>query len=191
MSEWWKRWRDWLGSVRGAARETPATPAEARQPQSASADVCVRVRRGDHFQAIAFWLVKDADGYPPDEVEFLWCEPLPGGTHYRIDNVPFYAKGVAVNDVVKTQKGAVRNYFTGVVTPGGHSTIRVIFHDRSKIAELRAKLSRIGVHGEEGPVDILHAFDVPPTVVLSEVQKLLQEGEDAELWTYQEACLGQ
>lgn len=191
MSEWWNKWKDRLGLGSHAA-EDAHDPVAGRAEAPPANPTCTRTRRGDNYVAIAFWLVKDEDDYPPDEVEFLWCELLPNGHHYRIDNVPFYAKGVAVNDVIKTQKGAERRYFTGVVKTGGHSTIRVIFFDKSRIAEVRARMQEWGCPGEEGPVDILYAFDVRPTVALEPIKEYcLWEGERSEAWTFQEACLGQ
>jgi hypothetical protein len=41
---------------------------------------------------VFFRLQKDADGYPPFEIESLWARPV-GPDRYELDNIPFFATG--------------------------------------------------------------------------------------------------
>lgn len=64
----------------------------------------------ENFKKISFELEPDADGYPPDRRESLWASEEEIGL-YRIDNIPFYAKGISSGDVVAvvaTEAVAVR-----------------------------------------------------------------------------------
>jgi hypothetical protein len=38
------------------------------------------------------------DGYPPEEWEGLWAAPF-GAEHFKIDNIPFYAKNLSCDDI--------------------------------------------------------------------------------------------
>jgi hypothetical protein len=71
---------------------------------------------------VLFRLEKDEDGYPPEEVESLWGFLRKDGI--ELDNIPFFAKGVALGDVVAARKapdGALE--FQSVVRRG--DTVRI------------------------------------------------------------------
>jgi hypothetical protein len=73
---------------------------------------------------IWFRISKDADGYPSQEWEQLYAWPTTEG--YQLDNVPFFARGIAVGDVViasKTEEGWLG--FDRVAKRSGHSTFRI------------------------------------------------------------------
>ena len=48
---------------------------------------------------ICFPLEPDEDGWPPVTAETLWAVELGGGL-FRLDNIPFYARGVSDGDTV-------------------------------------------------------------------------------------------
>src|SRR4051794_37589642 len=62
--------------------------------------------------------------------ENLWAEVL-GSDRFRIDNVPFYAYGVSLGDVVRADEIDGRLVFRDVVARSGHSTYRVLVKDRA------------------------------------------------------------
>src|SRR3954451_9133024 len=75
---------------------------------------------------VRFALERDQDGWPPAESEGLWAEPVEGGL-YRIDNTPWFARGVAADDLVEAQpdvEGML--WFIQVRKPGGRTVVRVI-----------------------------------------------------------------
>lgn len=123
------------------------------------------------------------------DIETVWAIPVEGG--YKVDNIPFYARGVACNDVVSAESGEdeVLRY-TGPSVPSGHSTVRLWFADASTVAPVREQLRAMGCSSE---VDLprLVAVDVPPTVPYPSVRKYLDKQEAAGVLEYEEACLGQ
>lgn len=125
------------------------------------------------------------------EIESVWAVPVAGG--YQIDNIPFYARGVAFGDVVSAEKdsdGMLR--FDALIQPSGHSTVRLWFakgkeHD---VASIRQSLREMGCASELSDLARLIAVDVPLSVPYEKVRNFLDEGERGGLFEYEEACLG-
>ena len=139
---------------------------------------------------IFFNLEQDEDGYPPASVESLWALPVGEGL-FKIDNIPFFATGIAVDDIVSaTLEGEVLQY-SDVVQPSGHSTLRVIVYDESQVAEVRALFKQMGCSTELSHIPGLIAIDVPPSVSLDVLKPVLDEGRAKDRWDYEEACLAE
>ena len=77
--------------------------------------------------------------WPPVSVETLWVAAL-GDGHFRIDNIPFFVRDIAVDDVVvgKSGQGGLLR-FVRKFASGGHSTIWVISHDQEAQQSLRPR----------------------------------------------------
>ncbi len=121
------------------------------------------------------------------DVEGIWAIPTPNG--HRIDNVPFYAKGLACNDEISAALDADGMlHFVELLTPSGHSTVRLWFANESDVQLVRDTLRIMGCSSE---LDLsrLVAVDIPPTVSYSHVQKYLERQESAGILEYEEACL--
>ncbi|AEI64121.1 DUF4265 domain-containing protein [Corallococcus macrosporus] len=142
----------------------------------------------DNRVKVIFELERDEDDYPPADSEGLWARPLGEGL-YQLDNVPFFAKGVACEDVVSAEDVGGELLFQEVVRPSGHATLRLIVHDEEDVPAVKALLEEHGCAVERSHVPGLISVDVPPTVPLDTLKPLLDEGEDAERWGYEEACL--
>lgn len=143
----------------------------------------------DGAEKVVFRLEPDESGWPPASAEGLWAWPLGAGRH-RLDNIPFFARGVGVDDIVTAERGADGQlWVTGVAERAGHSTIRVIARDDEGIEALRSELRGLGCSSEAYRRYRLIAVDVPPGVDLAAVRALLAEGEDAGRWGYEEAHL--
>lgn len=134
---------------------------------------------------VLFRLQKDEDGYPPIEVESLWGIRRSEGI--ELDNVPFFAKGVALGDIVKTTTagdGALE--FESVVRRGGHSTYRILLlkkypdDPRRTMDELIAK--GLSVEEDAG----LLAVDLPPEIPLGPIRDFLFDGIDSGRWEVEE-----
>lgn len=123
------------------------------------------------------------------EVESVWAIPEEEG--YRLDNIPFYARGFAWGDLVAASPdadGLLR--CTGLVAASGHSTIRLWFSDARDVQMIRNELRSMRCDSE---LDLprLVAVDVPPDVPYSQVRDYLDKEESAGVFEYEEGCLGQ
>lgn len=121
--------------------------------------------------------------------ESLWATPT-GEGRYRLENTPFYALGVSYMDTVTAREDHGSWVFTGVATRGGHSTYRVIPRATLEIVTTHwAPLHAAGCTYEEGARG-LRAVDVPPQSDVSEVYRLLEAGEAAGVWYFEEGHCG-
>lgn len=123
------------------------------------------------------------------ELESVWAVPVTGG--YRLDNIPFYARGFAWGDIVSATPdpdGVLR--CTGLVTASRHSTIRLWFADSSNVQKVRDELKAMGCDSE---LDLarLVAVDVPPEASYGRIRDYLDDKERAGAFEYEEGCLGQ
>ena len=137
---------------------------------------------------ISIALEKDEDDYPPADFESLWAISLGGGL-YKVENIPFFAMGIALGDVVsaKPEQGFLR--FKDVVQPSRHKTMRVIIYDKREVPAARELLKKQGCDVEQSHIPGLISVDVPPAVSLPELRQILDEGEAQERWGYEEAWL--
>jgi Domain of unknown function (DUF4265) len=126
--------------------------------------------------------------------ESMWGERL-SSNEFRICNVPFFAYGISIDDVVAVAESPEGLVLDRVLKRSGHSTFRVVV-DKSvseeQFAELWKPLSSLGCSYEsyDEPRDVrLFAIDVPPSARLDEVTLRLQAGEDKGVWEYEEGFL--
>jgi hypothetical protein len=110
---------------------------------------------------------------------------------YEIDNIPFFAKEVALGDLIAAEadKDGLL-WFTKVIRPSRHSTIRLWFEHVDDVAETRELLRVMGCASEVSDLPRLVAVDVPHGVPYERVRAFLEDGEAAGKFEYQEACLG-
>ena len=132
----------------------------------------------------------DPGSWHGNATERLWAEPL-GNDRFRIRNTPFYVFGVSNDDVVLAADVERQTVFSRVVLRSGHSTyrLRLEAHDLSASSFVQGwtPLQELGCSYEEGPV---LAVDVPPAADIYAVYELLQAGEDAGVWEFEEGHCG-
>jgi hypothetical protein len=133
------------------------------------------------------------DDWPPVRTENLWARPV--GDGYELENIPWFARGVALGDRVRAERDG-----EGVLTVrekiawSGRYTIRLIPTGdgpaREQIQEIVAAFSLLGADCEGGlPGFRIVALNVPPTARLSEIKALLREGEADGRWGWEEGCV--
>lgn len=123
------------------------------------------------------------------DIESIWAVPTTHG--YRIDNIPFYAKGVAYDDeiiAVPGEDGMLR--FIELRSPGGHSTIRLWFANKADVKPVREALRAMDCSSELD-LNRLVAVDIPPTVPYARVRAYLEQQEVAGVLEFEEGCIGQ
>lgn len=142
--------------------------------------------------------VKLAVNLPPSDwhsyaLETMWAEPL-GGDRYRLQNVPFYAYGVSFDDVLRAKQIGGQLLVQAVVERSGHSTYRVFLsqgvkHGDASFEQSWQPLHEIGVTYEQAN-DRLFAIDIPASTDIYRAYELLQRGEEAGVWDFEEAHCG-
>lgn len=139
---------------------------------------------------ILFELERDEEGYPPASAETLWAIKAGDGL-FKIDNIPFFVLGIAVDDIVSAvpEEGAFR--FKEVVHPSGHSTVRVVVYEPSDVSAARELFKQLGCSTEQSHLPRLFAIDVPPSVSLDTLREVLDAGKRQDRWGYEEACLAE
>jgi hypothetical protein len=145
---------------------------------------------------VTIHLVKDDSDYPPADFEHVWARMVGAGL-YKLDNIPFFARGLRVGDVfLANAKNDEELLFSHVVRASDHSTIRVIVFREStdsrpleeRVSILRSTLSQLGCSTELSHLPGLIAVDIPPTAKLSSITQILSDGEATGLWEYEEAA---
>jgi hypothetical protein len=120
----------------------------------------------------------------------MWAELVSPG-QYRLRNVPFYARGVSIEDVVHARFDGDALVFSSVAARGGHSTYRLFVDGGIESAEFRLwwkRLETLGCSFEQA--DRLLAVDVPPSADVHEVYRVFEQGEHAKVWDFQEGHFG-
>lgn len=92
----------------------------------------------DKKTRVLFKLVQDEDGYPPISVESIWTTRHSGG--FVIDNIPFYAYGVAPGDLISVKSINDETWFDELLKIQGASVFRAFFKKRIEIEKFRTDL---------------------------------------------------
>jgi hypothetical protein len=123
----------------------------------------------------------------------MWAQKV-SDNRYRLRNSPYFARGVSFEDVVFAELDPQEELiFTGVSLRSGHSTYRIILKvelDSLQFREHWAPLEKDGCTFE-GAREKLLAVDVPPRADIYGVYALLQRGENAGAWEFEEGHCGQ
>lgn len=132
-------------------------------------------------------LEKDAEDYPPYDYEELWGTPSGEGL-FRIENIPFFARGLARGDIVSAVNEQDQLRFQEVVESSGHSTIRLLVRREESVPSI---VERFESHGCDCEITFgkLVALDVPPSVPLDALLEKLDLGFAQSEWEYEEACI--
>ena len=141
-------------------------------------------------EAVEIWfeIEKDSDGYPESQKwEQLYAWPVDGG--FQLDNVPFFAKNVAVGDIVEatqTDEGWYR--FGRVLKTGGHSAFRIWLAPamQARCATIIAEIRNMGGQAEV-TLERLIGIDAAPEVE-EVIWNYLEEGRHRGDWEVQVGC---
>lgn len=121
------------------------------------------------------------------QVESVWATKE--GEYYRINNIPFLASNIALNDLIKAEEDEGALYFDELIEASGHSAIQIVFFDESRIPITGKDLENMGCTWEGSHLKNLISVDVPADVNYVLVKEYLDKGEVTGVWSYKEACL--
>jgi hypothetical protein len=139
---------------------------------------------------VLFKLTRDAAGYPPADVEGVWAQETEDGG-FVIDNIPFFTRQATLADVVTVVQSGVELFYDSTRTRSGNSLLRVVFFDAHDPSSLRSALAALGCSTEQSHLRSLISVNVPSTVPIEEVRRLLDDGCNKGFWDYEEAILRQ
>src|SRR5438034_801568 len=127
--------------------------------------------------------------WPSIKSERLWAEELNPG-EYLIRNSPFYMYGISAGDIVYARNVDGILTFVGIASRGGHSTYRILLKPSQSIEapeflNVWKPLEGIGCTYELAKSRWL-AVDVPPETDIFAAYRLLEKGEGAGVWTFEE-----
>ena len=136
-----------------------------------------------------FFVLDVRDGWPPVAVETLWVSQV-GGDTYEVENIPFFAKDVALGDLVAGRLREDRTLeFVGVVQRGGHSTLRVICLEQEHVNRVAGKLHDVGCAIERSPFPRMFAIDVPSATFVPAAHRILKALRGRGVLEYEDAYL--
>lgn len=131
------------------------------------------------------------DDWHSQKSETLWASHL-GGNKYKIENVPFYVKGVSFGDIVNVSENNGELVFQSMATKSGHSTYRIILMPESTtelFQEYWRPMQVIGCTYEKAS-DNLYSIDVPFSTDIHRAYNLLEQGELSQVWDFEEGDCG-
>jgi Domain of unknown function (DUF4265) len=128
---------------------------------------------------------KDDDG--SYKVESVWATKE--GDYYRINNIPFLATNIALNDVVSAEEDDGALYFDKLIEPSGHSAVQMVIYDEKEVMQIGKELEQLGCTWEGSHIKTLISIDIPKEVSYTAVKQYLDKGEKDGRWSYKEACL--
>ncbi|MEU6713633.1 DUF4265 domain-containing protein [Nonomuraea sp. NPDC046802] len=133
------------------------------------------------------------DGWPPARIERLWAIRV-GDDRARLDNIPFFARGFALGDVVAVapdEDGVL--WVKQAVEYSGNCTIRIIPAEGGRRVEVRQAVldafAPFGVKGEGIEQFGLIALDVPSAADIPAVKRFVIQGSEEGRWHYEEGCV--
>ena len=127
------------------------------------------------------------DFFDEPGVESAWAKKVELG--YQLDNILFYAKNYALNDIIEAKEIDGVLYADELIQESGHSTVRVLLDNTEDVQSLRTELESMGCSTELSNLPKLVALDIPPEISYSHIQGYLDRGMEDGKWEYQEAAI--
>ena len=138
------------------------------------------------FVKIAFRLPDPEDGFPPADVETMWARPLEDGT-FAVENTPFFFSGIGFGDVVRTVEIDGIRWFTEIVKPSGHGTIRIVMQREEEQSRIVQIVRDLGFSIEVSHIPTYFAIDVCGDNI-ARLLTVLRTAHEAEDLDFDEGC---
>jgi hypothetical protein len=128
------------------------------------------------------------DDWPPVAREDIPCNQVAEG-QYRLRGIPFYARAVARDDVVKASPRNGRLEFIEVCDRAEAATVRAIVRDESRVAAVRKALGFLGCDTAVNDLVKLVAIHVPSFVPYGPIRDYLEAQSREGVLSYEASCL--
>lgn len=132
--------------------------------------------------------LEQVDGWPPVKYEEIPCTPIAEG-QYRLRGIPFYARAVARDDVVKASPRNGRLEFIEVCDRAEAATVRAIVYDLANVATVRKALGFLGCDTATNDLGKLVAIHVPSFVPYGPIRDWLEGQAKEGILGYEASCL--
>lgn len=120
-------------------------------------------------------------------VESVWA--VKEDNYYRIKNIPFFAPGIAYDDLVSIEEEDGDLYFDEIIKESGNSTLHVIIFDEANQKLVTDKFESMNCGWEGSHQKNYISVNVPKEVNYNIVKGYLHHGRETNLFDYKEACL--
>jgi len=136
-------------------------------------------------------LPEEGPTWPPFSSELIFVERTGAGSQGQVRSIPFFARGIAYDDVVHFRLDREREELVcdGVVRPSGHSTLRILLRDDGAAGRVAALLREFGCEWEVTTIDSHWAVDVPPSTPYAALRQQLVELNTADVIGVEEAAV--
>ena len=122
--------------------------------------------------------------------EIIWANKISDDI-YEVDNIPFFSPNISYKDLIKVEKDSGLLYFEELFKPSGHSTIQIVFFDKSKAEGILKKLENFGCKWEGFENKLYYSVDIPPNMNYSKIKSFLDEAHKKGILDFKEACLSE
>ena len=133
-----------------------------------------------------------SDTLEQDTVEKMWAIIVDREKGlYKLDSIPFYAKSLAIGDILQAQYDESEQAFVleDIVEFSGHSTVQVVVMNAAVPTEdIRTIFHNLGCSTEK-QIDRYFAIDIPVDLDYKPIKQKLKELQDHGTIDYGEACL--
>lgn len=117
--------------------------------------------------------------------EAIWVKPV--GEYYQVDNIPFFAPNIAIDDIISVEEEDGFLHFEELISRSGHSTVQIVMLDVIEKDRI-IKQIEIFMCPWEGFGQII-AIDIPPLFEYKKIKHFLQNELETQVLDYKEACL--
>ncbi|MBC7651000.1 MAG: DUF4265 domain-containing protein [Deinococcales bacterium] len=135
-----------------------------------------------------------SDTLEQDTVETMWAIKVDVDKGlYKLDSIPFYAKSLAVGDIIEVEYDDDEQalVLVDIIEFSGHSTIQVvILHTSINTDRIREIFRDLGCSTEK-QMERYFAIDVPINIDYSTIKQKLTELEVNGAISFAEACLSE
>lgn len=132
--------------------------------------------------------LEQVDGWPPVSREDIPCNQIAEG-QYRLRGIPFYARAIARDDVVKASPKNGRLEFIEVCDRAEAATVRAIVYQPDKVAAVRKSLGFLGCDTAVNDLGKLVAIHVPSFVPYGPIRDYLECQAKEGVLGYEASCL--